>query len=434
MSNKKYFWIKLKKDFFDLPTIDWLLEQEKGCEYVVLYQKLCLLTANNNGELSRRIGKMIIPYDVKKIAEVTKFNCETIDAALKIYEKIGLIFAQKNGMLTISNIDEMVGSETESAIRMRRSRKLQKIASQCDNNVTKEISRCDEDIESELELDIESDIDKELDTELELKKHTLARTRASETQNPKCKKIEIQEKSKEQNAVETDQVYIAANENAVETGKVYIAANENAVETNGVYIAANEGAVETDKVYIAANENAVETNGVYIAANENAVETGKVYIAANEGAVETNGVYIAAHRKKRKGELSKKQQAQFDELWAIYPNKQGKTKAMQYFKRALNSGSTFEEMLLGLRNYNFYIKAKGLEQRYIKHGATWFSQKCWLDDYTVYERENKRSRRETLSERNNRVFEEYLARSENGGEADDESGTYRLPAFSGFEF
>lgn len=47
----KYYWIKLKTDFFDLPEIDWLTEQENGYAYVVSYQKLCLLTTNSNGVL-----------------------------------------------------------------------------------------------------------------------------------------------------------------------------------------------------------------------------------------------------------------------------------------------------------------------------------------------------------------------------------------------
>lgn len=42
---KKYYWIKLKTDFFNLAEIDFLLGQENGCQYIVLYQMLCLQTA-----------------------------------------------------------------------------------------------------------------------------------------------------------------------------------------------------------------------------------------------------------------------------------------------------------------------------------------------------------------------------------------------------
>ena len=48
MEDKKYYWIKLRTDFFNQETIDFLLSQPNGCEYVVLYQMLCLQTANTN--------------------------------------------------------------------------------------------------------------------------------------------------------------------------------------------------------------------------------------------------------------------------------------------------------------------------------------------------------------------------------------------------
>ena len=78
---KRYYWIKLKENFFDLETIDWLISQKNGCEYIVLYQKLCLLTANKDGNLLMQIGEMIIPYDFNKIARDTKFSIDTVIVA-----------------------------------------------------------------------------------------------------------------------------------------------------------------------------------------------------------------------------------------------------------------------------------------------------------------------------------------------------------------
>lgn len=117
--DKKFYWIKLKTDFFDAPTIDWLLEQKNGCEYVVLYQKLCLLTANNGGELSRKIGEMIIPFEPKKIAEITRFDFDTVVVAMDLYKRLGLIYEHENGFLRISEFDQMVGSETKWAEKKR---------------------------------------------------------------------------------------------------------------------------------------------------------------------------------------------------------------------------------------------------------------------------------------------------------------------------
>ena len=76
---------------------------------------------------------------------------------------------------------------------------------------------------------------------------------------------------------------------------------------------------------------------------------------------------------------------EFENLWSIYPKKQGKTDAEKKYCKYRKEGTTYEEVLQGLENYNSYIKRKGIEQRYIKNGSTWFNQKCWNDDYTDIE-------------------------------------------------
>ena len=126
MGEKRYYWIKLKTDFFDIPTIDWLQDQKNGCEYIVLYQKLCLLSANNGGELIRNIGKMIVPYDVKTISEVTRFKFDTVLVAMELYKKIGLIVEREDGIFIIPGIGEMIGSETKWAEKKRLQRGQEK--------------------------------------------------------------------------------------------------------------------------------------------------------------------------------------------------------------------------------------------------------------------------------------------------------------------
>jgi hypothetical protein len=108
-STKKYYWIKLKQDFFNLPEINFLLDQENGCEYVVLYQKLCLLTANQNGRLAAEIGDILIKYDATKISKLTGFTFDTVCIALNLFKKIGLIYETDDEIMNIANIDSMVG-------------------------------------------------------------------------------------------------------------------------------------------------------------------------------------------------------------------------------------------------------------------------------------------------------------------------------------
>lgn len=139
MADKRYYWIKLKTEFFSLDEIDFLLSQKNGCEYVVLYQMLCLNTANNRGKLMTKIGEMIVPFDVEKIVRDTKyFDFDTVAVALELFKQLGLVYESKNDILEIANFDEMVGSETSSAKRVREWRNKKSL--QCNTDVTQNVT------------------------------------------------------------------------------------------------------------------------------------------------------------------------------------------------------------------------------------------------------------------------------------------------------
>lgn len=124
---KRFYWIKLKENFFDLETIDWLISQKNGCEYIVLYQKLCLMSANKGGRLAMHIGEMIVPYDVNKIARDTKFDIDTVIVAMELFQKLGLVYEETDGVLKIPYVNEIVGSETPAAIKKRKQREKKKL-------------------------------------------------------------------------------------------------------------------------------------------------------------------------------------------------------------------------------------------------------------------------------------------------------------------
>ena len=85
-TGKVYYWLRLKKNFMTSDTVDFLMSQPEGANYVVLYQMLHLMSINTEGRLSRTIGDVIIPYDVKKIQRDTKwFTADTINVALSLF-------------------------------------------------------------------------------------------------------------------------------------------------------------------------------------------------------------------------------------------------------------------------------------------------------------------------------------------------------------
>ena len=133
--NKRFYWIKLRENFFQQETIDWLMEQENGSTYIVLYLKMCLMTANTAGELIRTIGDMTIPYEPKKISQKTGFDIDTVNVALSLFKHLGLIEETQEGIPVMPEVKNMVGSESESAARVRKYRKKKK-ALQSNTDVT----------------------------------------------------------------------------------------------------------------------------------------------------------------------------------------------------------------------------------------------------------------------------------------------------------
>ena len=71
----------------------------------------------------RHVGRMLIPYDAEKIQRECKwFPLSTVRLALTVYKQIGLIFENPDGTLSISDYQNMIGSETDWAAKNRRIR------------------------------------------------------------------------------------------------------------------------------------------------------------------------------------------------------------------------------------------------------------------------------------------------------------------------
>lgn len=122
-TGKRFYWIKLKDSFMSSDEIDYLMSHPDGANYVVLYQMLCLKTINTNGCLVSKIGEMLIPYDAEKIQRECKwFPLSTVRLALTVYKQIGLIFENPDGTLSISDYQNMIGSETDWAAKNRKIR------------------------------------------------------------------------------------------------------------------------------------------------------------------------------------------------------------------------------------------------------------------------------------------------------------------------
>lgn len=120
--NKRYYWLKLPEDFYDDDTIQWIEDQENGSAYVNFYLKLLLKSLSDDGRLIRYVGQRLMPYDVKSLARLTNTDTDTVRVALELFVNIGLVERLETGELYMNQIDEMIGTETQAAARMRKMR------------------------------------------------------------------------------------------------------------------------------------------------------------------------------------------------------------------------------------------------------------------------------------------------------------------------
>ena len=121
----KFYWLQLKEDFFEDDAIEWLEEQKpNGRDYAYFYLKLCLKSLKSNGILVRNVGNILIPYDNRKLAELTKMDFDTVCVAMELLQKIGLIKILENGEIYITQLENLIGSVSKGALKKQQQRLL----------------------------------------------------------------------------------------------------------------------------------------------------------------------------------------------------------------------------------------------------------------------------------------------------------------------
>lgn len=146
---KRYYWLKLYRDFFKRHDIKIIESMDNGKDYILFYLKLLTESVDHDGEL--RFSDEI-PYDEKMLSAITNTNVDTVRSAVQIFTKVGMMEQWDDGTYFMSRIDKMIGSETSNAERVRRFRERK--ALQCNIDVT----NCNKNANTELRVkSLESD-------------------------------------------------------------------------------------------------------------------------------------------------------------------------------------------------------------------------------------------------------------------------------------
>ena len=119
---KKYYWLKLQKDFFKRHDIRIIEEMPNGKDYILFYMKLLVESITHNGNL--RFSESI-PYNDTMLATITNTNIDIVRSAVKLFSELKLMEMMDDGTFYMSEINKMIGSETEWADKKRLYREKQ---------------------------------------------------------------------------------------------------------------------------------------------------------------------------------------------------------------------------------------------------------------------------------------------------------------------
>ena len=128
---KKFYWLKLKRDFFKRHDIKVIESMPNGKDYVLFYLKLLCESIDHNGELR---FSATIPYDERMLSAITDTNIDVVRSAMKLLCELQLVEIMDDATIFLAEMQKLLGTESESAERVRRHREVK--ALQCNGNVT----------------------------------------------------------------------------------------------------------------------------------------------------------------------------------------------------------------------------------------------------------------------------------------------------------
>ena len=114
--NKKYYYLRLKDNFFDSDELKILESMKDGYLYSNILLKLYLRSLKNDGKL---VFNDRIPYSADMLSSITGHQVGTIKQALTIFKDLGLIDVLDNGAIYMLDIQNFIGKGSSEADRKR---------------------------------------------------------------------------------------------------------------------------------------------------------------------------------------------------------------------------------------------------------------------------------------------------------------------------
>lgn len=133
MAEKRFYWLKLKEDYFDSPRIKKLRKIAGGDTFTIVYLKMQLLSIKNQGII--KFEKIETTFE-EELALKLDEDLENVKLTLAYLATQGLIENNEDEFLLVE-ATKNIGSEVDSAERVRQFREREKQkALQCNGCVT----------------------------------------------------------------------------------------------------------------------------------------------------------------------------------------------------------------------------------------------------------------------------------------------------------
>lgn len=177
--NQKYYYMRLKQDFFETEEMIILESMQDGYLYSNILLKLYLRSLKRDGKL---MFNDTIPYSAEVLATVTRHSVGTIEKAMDVFQKLGLVEVMDDGAIYMLQIQNFIGKSSTEAERKRRYRDKIKLEKSDNQAVLEDVghlstigvghssTRDREEIEEEIELKQELKLDIKTEAEAENRK------------------------------------------------------------------------------------------------------------------------------------------------------------------------------------------------------------------------------------------------------------------------
>ena len=114
--SRKFYWLKLKRDFFKRHDIRVIESMPNGKDYVLFYLKLMVESIDHEGAL--RFSETI-PYNEDMLAVITNTNVDIVRSAMKLFESLELVEIFDDQTVYMREVERLTGSETKWAEKKR---------------------------------------------------------------------------------------------------------------------------------------------------------------------------------------------------------------------------------------------------------------------------------------------------------------------------